>query len=133
MQKVGLRTYSLQRSEFPLEITITAEGLTVNRAVVGHFRVIKGLDVSRTITAAVKTDSTGMILTCALKLPNPPQPYEPPPFDVACNILGFFDEGADANSGYVITIANRQGDKQETELFPPTVNPATAMLKFQVR
>jgi len=133
MQKVGLRTYSLLRSEFPLEITITAEGLRVNRAVIGHLRVIKDLGVSKTITPVVRTDASGMILTSEFKLPNAPQPYDPPPFDVTCNILGFFDEGVDANSGYVISIKTRDGDEQQTELFPPTVNPASALLKFQVR
>jgi hypothetical protein len=133
MQKVGLRTYSLARAEFPVEITITAEGLPVNRAVVGHFRIIKDLEVVKTIKPSVQTDATGMIRSCDLKLPSPPQPHEPPPFDVTGSILGFFDEGADANSGYVISIKNKLNQEEQTELFPPTVNPASALLKFLVR
>jgi hypothetical protein len=133
MQKVGLRTYRLQRAEFPLTITITVEDLPVNRAVIGHFRILKDRDVSKTIKPVVQADATGLIVTCTLDLPSPPQPYEPPPFDLGCNILGFFDEGADPNSGYVISIKSANGDQQHTEMFPPTVNPATAVLKFQVR
>jgi hypothetical protein len=133
MQNVGSRTYSLARSEFPLRVDVTADGLPVNRAVVGHLRMIKDLAVTQTVDAEPELDSTGMTLTFDIKLPNPPQPYEPPPFDITCNIQGFFDDGAGEDTRYLIVIKNRLNQQGSTELFVPTINPASATLRFLVR
>jgi hypothetical protein len=133
MEEVGARTYRLGRSEFPLSVEITVDGLPVNRAVVGHQRFFKALSLVKTVSTTVHRDPTGMVLSFEMALPAPPQPYEPPPFDITCHIQAFFDQGAGEDARYLVTIKNRSNQQQRTEMFSSGLNPVSAMLRFQIR
>jgi hypothetical protein len=129
MKLVGIRTYSIPKAEFPIEIVITAVQLPVNRAVVGQPRVTKdGILHERLVPNVVEDISAGIVRY------EIPLPASPPavPFDITQTVDCWFTDGAKSDAKYHFVIKSQSGDEFPTNVRVPTLNPGTANLAFQV-
>lgn len=118
------RVYEVSTSEFPIQITVTAQNLQANAAAVADtVLLISGVPVG---TMAVTVTTSGMAKTYQVIKPNKPKA------DALSTINGFFPDNAPATSLYEVTIQAASGTTARTRMSPPAVNPAAAFLTFRV-
>lgn len=125
MEVVGLRTYAVTASDFPLRLEIVAVNLPANRAIVGSVRVSRKGVLASTKTVAQTVNQAIRTISYAIA-----KPAEKQPVTITHTIECFFDKKA-ANARYEIAITAADGSSAPTTVRPPTLNPGTAHLTFQ--
>ena len=129
MTTVGLRTYRIDATEFPLEVEITAAKLPANRSIVGNLRVSKDGRLQARIAPDVVEDQPARKVRYGIPRPkNPPAAY-----DITNTVECWFTDKAPDDAKYQIVITSGNGDQATTTVRLPTINPGVANLAFQVR
>jgi hypothetical protein len=128
METLGPRTYKVNRSEFPLSITIASRNTARNPAtivIVGHIREMRnGEEIDE---RDPDTDETDGIITYEIA---PPQSAGK--VDIVQTVLGFFATNEKDEARFDIRIETSAAEQVTTSIRRPTFNPGTATLKFQV-
>lgn len=120
------RVYDVADADFPISVTIEARNLVACVAFVDDTRISVG-GVPQPGTMPVTVVSNGLTKSYDIAKPGLK------PCDLTSVINGWFADNAPENAKYVVKIVAANGDKAETSMFPPAVNPSICALVFRYR